>query len=228
MARSQTKSKNSEARSSKEKTSRKSEARGGKAKKSKTDDESDEEDSMEVYQAALSKVDETMVSLKEQVKALKNLAKAAFKRKRKAGTASPNNAFTRQMGIPPALIKLLRHPDDNTKLNKASTLSRSQLQKSILNYCKKNDLATEGGHYKPNDVLREALHIKSKKETFNGALLQRHISNVYKIDEIVPVPIEGAETTKKGKKQLKEEGSDDEGTDASEEAPKRKARRSNA
>lgn len=227
-----TKSNSKSGKSSKpEKTSAKAESKKGSRIKDETSQVSEEEQTpATIYAAAITEIEELLGSVKDKFKVIKGLAKKLGKRVRKAGTLSPNNAFTRQMGIPVPLITLLRNPDDNKKLSKKSTLSRTQLLRAINNYCKKAELGQGSGFYKPDEPLREALLMK-KKETFNAAQLQKIISTIYKHYEIVPTPIETAAasgTTKKSKRQLAEDESESDNV-RSEESEKPKSRkRSNA
>lgn len=228
-------SKNSDKSDSPKERTRKSDTKNLKSKKNADEDSSSdsEQSPQDIYDAAIIALQETEASLREQIKALPGIVKRARKNKRKAGTANANNAFTRQMGIPPPLIPLLRNPEDGKKLNKKSTLARPKLMSAILTYCKKNELGTEKGFYKPDEALREALGLK-KKDTFNSPGLQKVISAVYKEHNIVAVPSatdDSADTGKKSKRQLKDDGSDSEGVQSEQAETKSKKstrKRSNA
>jgi hypothetical protein len=212
------------------KTSAKAESKkGSRATKEETSQESEEEQTpATIYAAAIMNIEEMLGNVKDQFKVIKGLAKKLGKRTRKPGTVSANNAFTCQMGIPAPLISLLRHPVDNKKLSKKSTLSRTQLVKAINNYCKKADLGQGGGVYKPDEPLREALLMK-KKETFKACILQKIISNIYKHYGITRAPVEEGDDTssKKSKRQLAEDSESENIRSEDSEKPKSR-KRSNA
>lgn len=210
--------------------SRKASSKGGKAKREEDSaSDNNEESPQEVLAQTLASLLENVNTLRDQIKSLGGITKRAAKRTRKTGTASVNNAFTCQMGIPPPLVSLLRNPEDGKKLNKKSTLSRPKLASAIMTYCKKNGTDAGKGFWKPDEALREALGLK-KKETINQAGSQKIISALYKEHNIVRVAAEGEETGKKSKRQLKEDDNSDSESVQSEEAeaPKRSRKRSNA
>lgn len=196
----------------------------------------DEESPQDILAQHLASMMENSNTLREQQKALPGIIKRAGKRTRKAGTTSANNALTRQMGIPPPLIALLRNPEDGKKLNKKSTLSRPKLASAIMNYCKKSGTDVGKGMWKPDDTLREALGIK-KKDAISHIAVQKVISALYKEHNIVAVVTESAAAdTGKNTKSKRRVSEDDDNSDSESvqseesEAPKKKrsSKQSNA
>jgi hypothetical protein len=227
-----TKSKNSDKAETKERSRKAGSKQGGKSKSNKQEEDSasdNEESPQEVLAQTLISLLENVNTLRDQIKSLGGITKRAAKRTRKTGTASVNNAFTCQMGIPPPLVSILRNPEDGKKLNKKSTLSRPKLASAIMTHCKKHGTDAGKGQWKPDESLREALGLK-KKDTINQPGSQKIISALYKEHNITRVPTEGETTGKKTKRQLKEDdGSDSESVQSEEaEAPKRSRKRSNA
>jgi hypothetical protein len=158
------------------------------------DEDSDDRPVKERYDAQLKAIitgHEELISKMKQ--AMKPFRKSL--RDKKKGNAA-------QYLVPPPLTSVLKNPEDDSKLTKTSTLSRMQLGSAIFKRLKEKGTEAKGGRI-PDDKLREALGVKSKKAVLGLGDIQKCISALYKEHNITAIKAEeddAASSKKKGKR----------------------------